>query len=65
MRCGNIGEIRSITGRKDMVKNIIRWLVFLLRKDMQSFEMDEDTSKSIQRQIMKQTGKDGKKRTIP
>lgn len=48
-----------------MVKNIIRWLVFLLRKDMQSFEMDEDTSKSIQRQIMKQTGKDGKKRTIP
>jgi hypothetical protein len=61
MRCGNIGEIRSITGRRDMVKNIIRWFVLLLRKDMQSFEMDEATNKTIHRQIMRRTGKDGGK----
>ena len=42
-----------------MVKNIIRWFVLLLRKDMQSFEMDEATNKTIHRQIMRRTGKDG------
>lgn len=37
------------------MKNIIRWFVLLLHKDMQNFEMDEATSTMIYRQIMKQT----------
>lgn len=40
------------------MKNIIRWFVLLLHKDMQSFEMDEDTSKSVHRKIMEKAGKD-------
>ena len=40
------------------MKNIIRWFVLLLHKDMQSFEMDEDTSKSVHKKIMERTGKD-------
>lgn len=37
------------------MKNIIRWFVLLLHKDMQNFEMDGATSIMIYRQIMKQT----------
>lgn len=37
------------------MKNIIRWFVLLLHKDMQNFEMDGATSKTIYGQIMKQT----------
>lgn len=36
------------------MKNIIRWFVLLLHKDMQNFEMDGTTSQTIYRQIMKQ-----------
>lgn len=43
------------------MKNIIRWFVLLLHKDMQYFEMDEDTEKSIYRQIIKKTAKNSKK----
>lgn len=37
------------------MKNVIRWFVLLLHKDMQNFEMDETISQTIYRQIMKQT----------
>ncbi len=43
------------------MKNIIKWFALLLHKDMQNFEMDGDTNKSLYRQIMKQTGKNSKK----
>lgn len=42
------------------MKNIIRWIVLLLHKDMQNFEMDGATSQTIYRQIMKQTENDSK-----
>lgn len=37
--------------------NFIRWFVLLMRKDMQNFEMDEKTNKSIYKQIMKKVKK--------
>ena len=43
------------------MKNIIKWFVLLLHKDMQTFEMDGNTSKSVYRQIRRQIGKDSKK----
>ncbi len=39
------------------MKNIMKWFALLLHKDMQDFEMDGDTSKSIYKKIIKQTGK--------
>lgn len=41
--------------------NFIRWFVLLMRKDMQNFEMDENTNKSIYKQIMEKVKKDGGK----
>ena len=35
------------------MKNIIRWFVFLIHRDMQSCEMDEATNKTVCRQSMK------------
>lgn len=43
------------------MKNIIRWFVLLLHKDMQDFEMDGATSRTIYKQIMKQTEDNSKK----
>lgn len=37
------------------MKNIIRWFVLLIHRDMQNFEMDEATNKTVYRQIMKRT----------
>ena len=37
--------------------NFIRWFVLLMRKDMQNFEMDENTNKSIYKQIMEKVKK--------
>lgn len=42
------------------MKNIIRWLVLLLHKDMQNFQMDGATDEIIYGQIMKQVEKDVK-----
>ena len=46
--------IPNITERgEDAMKNIIRWFVLLIHRDMQSFEMDEDTNKTVYSQILK------------
>lgn len=37
--------------------NFIKWFVLLMRKDMQNFEMDENTNKSIYKQIMEKVKK--------
>lgn len=43
------------------MKNVIKWFVLLMHKDMQNFEMDEKTNKSICKQIMDKVKKDGGK----
>lgn len=43
------------------MKNVIKWFVLLMHKDMQNFEMDEKTNKSIYKQIMDKVTKDGGK----
>ncbi len=43
------------------MKNIIRWFVLLIHRDMQSFEMDEATNKTVCRQIMKRTKRPAEK----
>lgn len=40
------------------MQKIIRWFVMLLYKDMQNFEMDNKTSKSIYNKIMKDIKKE-------
>ena len=35
------------------MKNIIKWFVLLVHKDMQNFEMDGNISKAIYRKSMK------------
>ena len=37
------------------MKNIIKWFVLLMHKDMQNFEMNEDTDCSVRKQIMNRT----------
>lgn len=35
------------------MKKIIKWFVMLIHKDMQNFEMDSKTSKTVYNKIMK------------
>lgn len=37
------------------MKNIIKWFVLLMHKDMQNFEMNEDTDCSVRKQIISRT----------
>lgn len=39
------------------MKNIIKWFVLLVHKDMQDFEMNEDTDCSVRKQIMNRTNR--------
>ena len=39
------------------MKNIIKWFVLLMHKDMQNFEMNEDTDCSVRKQIMNRTNR--------
>ena len=39
------------------MKNIIKWFVLLMHKDMQNFEMNEDTDCSVRKQIMNSTNR--------
>lgn len=41
--------------------NFIKWFVLLMRKDMQNCKMDENTNKSIYKQIMDKVKRDGGK----
>ena len=43
------------------MKDIIRWFVILLHKDMQNFEMDESAGNTIYRKIWEQMEKDSTK----
>lgn len=43
---------------ENRMQKIIRWFVMLLYKDMQNFEMDNKTSKSIYIKIMKDIKKE-------
>lgn len=40
------------------MKNIIKWFVLLVHKDMQDFEMNEDTDCSVRKQIMNRTNRE-------
>lgn len=54
--------IPNITERgEDAMKNIIRWFVLLIHRDMQGFEMDEDTNKAVYSQILKRAKRPAEK----
>lgn len=38
-----------------MMKNIIKWFVMLIHKDMKDFKMDERTDESVKKKIMEKT----------
>lgn len=42
---------------EEQMKNIIKWFVLLMHKDMQNFEMNEDTDCSVRKQIMNRTNR--------
>ena len=42
---------------EEQIKNIIKWFVLLMHKDMQNFEMNEDTDCSVRKQIMNRTNR--------
>lgn len=46
------------------MKNIIKWFVLLIYKDMQNFKMDESTNQSIYKQIMEKTKTEEEERNV-